>query len=109
VERLADSYEWGSAIRRLIELAGWTIHEPVPAFAGGQLFLATNRIQGRDVEVRVIGDTWADVSVELLKQTQARFPPSPAPIHHEPIARAAAVRSDEGPAEDVQLQLHEPT
>jgi hypothetical protein len=109
VERLGETHEWGSAIKRLLELAGWTVHDPVPAFAGdGQLFLMTKRVDGRAVELRATGNEFVDVATELLQASYQPYPPSPLPLHHTPVGSPATAAVAGEPTEAVQLQLDVP-
>jgi hypothetical protein len=95
MERLSETYEWGSALAELIRLAGWTLHEPVSAFGGGLLFIATRVDEtGRVLEVKRTGAAFVDVATDMFSAVHAPFPPSPLP----------AVEL----VDDVQLQIHVP-
>lgn len=63
--------EVGSLLLRLLALKGWTLHDPVRAFAGeGRLFI----LERDGLEVRRVGASLDDVAVELFEEA-ARFTP----------------------------------
>lgn len=67
MSRLGAGPELGMTLLQPLLLRGWSLQQPVRAFAGGgQLFMLVHARTG--VEVKAEGDALSDVAVELFEK-----------------------------------------
>lgn len=77
MSRLGAGPELGMTLLQPLLMRGWTLHEPVTAFAGGRkLFILEHQRIG--IQVKAEGQTLGDVAVDLFEQAA---PFTPWPVH----------------------------